>query len=206
MKTKQLDAKTFTNLRHLNGLSQRTVDDLYETYRTYVIKTNEVHARLKTTNLGEADAIYSEFRTLKMEQASLLGAVKSFELFFTHLGGQGGKPTGLVLTEIERQYGDWAAFLKELTATALASRSWATLCYDRERREVLTLVLDTPGALTAWNIEPVLMLDVSERACSTEFGRNRRGYVEALLKNIDWARVEHNLAHALELEPVLRSS
>lgn len=206
MKTKRLDVKTFANLRDLNGINPRTVDDLYEAYRTLVIKTNEVHERLKTTSRTEADAIYSQYRTLKMEQASLLGAVKSYELFFTHLGGNGGKPQGLVLTEIERHYETWEGFVQELTATAMASRSWATLCYDRERRELLTLVLDTPGALTAWNIEPVLMLDVSEGAFRPQFGRNKTAYVAALMKNIDWARVEHNLAHALELEPVLRSS
>jgi Fe-Mn family superoxide dismutase len=66
-------------------------------YEGYVKKTNELTTKLQT---GDSD-----LRNLKTEFSFALNGVKNHEIYFGHLGGQGGEPQGIVAQAIINAWG-----------------------------------------------------------------------------------------------------
>lgn len=193
MTTFKVDARTFSSVRDLNGIPSRTMQNLHHTYKMYVEKTNEILQRMPQADIQAAHPLFSDLRYYKTTLPELLGAVRSYECFFSVLGGKGGQPTGTLLDLIQRDFGGFDSFIQELKATALTSRGWVALGYDLVAQRLFLHLSDGPGAPPAWSTIPLLVLDVSEQACGTDFAGNRMRWIEACLSNLDWNRVAENL-------------
>ena len=87
-----MDAKQFTNIRNLKGLPSRVLAIHEEHYRASVAKANEIMHKLTTADRTTVSPVYSELRSLKTALQPVLATVKSYEIFFTHLGGETRKP------------------------------------------------------------------------------------------------------------------
>ena len=202
MKTNvQLDAKPFTTIRSLKGMPSRVLATHEEHYRAAVARANEILQRLATADRTSVSPLYSELRSLKTALQPVLATVKSYEIFFTHLGGETRKPQRQLSEMLARDFGGYEAFVNELTATAIASRGWVALSYDLDLRRLLCVLGDTPEQLTVWNNAPILVLEVSASSAALEFGGDRRRYVASLLECVDWAVAERNLEDALGMQP-----
>src|ERR671924_2117631 len=92
-------------LRDLDGFSRATIDAHYRLYQGYVGKRNEILGRLEDVDLGAANQVYSELRALKVDLTFAVGGIKNHELYFEHLGGEGGDPSGAIGELIERDFG-----------------------------------------------------------------------------------------------------
>ena len=66
--------------------------------------------------------MYSELRALKVDLTFAIGGIKNHELYFAHLGGEGGDPDGAFRALVERDFGSVEAWRSDLRATALAAR------------------------------------------------------------------------------------
>src|SRR6266496_2009491 len=80
----------------LDGISRAAVEAHYRLYQGYVAKRNEILSKLADVDLGSANQVYSEIRALKVDLTFALGGIKNHELYFEHLGGDGGDPDGAV--------------------------------------------------------------------------------------------------------------
>ena len=78
----------------LNGISRVSVEAHYRLYQGYVAKRNEIVGLLAQADAAAANQVYSEYRALKLDLTFALGAIKNHEVYFEHLGGAGGDPTG----------------------------------------------------------------------------------------------------------------
>lgn len=202
MKTSiSMDAKQFTNIRNLKGLPSRVLAIHEEHYRASVAKANEIMHKLTTADRTTVSPVYSELRSLKTALQPVLATVKSYEIFFTHLGGETRKPQKQVSEMFVRDFGGHEAFVNEITSSAIASRGWVALSYDLDLKQLMCVVGDTPEQLTVWNNAPILVLEVSASTAALEFGGDRRRYVSSLLECIDWAIAERNLEDAIGMQP-----
>lgn len=196
-----MDAKQFTNIRNLKGLPSRVLAIHEEHYRASVAKANEIMHKLTTADRTTVSPVYSELRSLKTALQPVLATVKSYEIFFTHLGGETRKPQKQVSEMFVRDFGGYDAFVNEITSSAIASRGWVALSYDLDLKHLMCVVGDTPEQLTVWNNAPILVLEVSASTAALEFGGDRRRYVSSLLECIDWSIAERNLEDALGMQP-----
>ena len=80
----------------LDGISRASVEAHYKLYQGYVAKRNEILGKLAGIDLSTANQVYSELRALKVDLTFAIGGIKNHELYFAHLGGGGGDPSGLV--------------------------------------------------------------------------------------------------------------
>ena len=71
----------------------RPVEAHYKLYEGYVSKRNEILGKLADVDLAAANQVYSELRALKVELSFAIGGIKNHEIYFEHLGGEGGDPT-----------------------------------------------------------------------------------------------------------------
>src|SRR4029077_5928551 len=78
----------------LDGISRESVEAHYKLYQGYVAKRNEILGRLADVDLSAANQVFSEVRALKTDLSFAIGGIKNHEVYFEHLGGPGGDPSG----------------------------------------------------------------------------------------------------------------
>jgi Fe-Mn family superoxide dismutase len=198
----KLTAKTFASIRELNGISARTMEEHYELYKGYIGKTNEIQEKLAGVDRASANQIFSDLRALRVDLSFAIGGVKNHELYFAHLGGKGGSPTGKVAELIARDFPSYEAWLADFKASGLAARGWVWLAYDHDWNTLTTAVGDAQNTFPLWNATPILGLDVYEHAYWIDYGRARAKYIDAFFTNLDWSVVEQNLEKALAMQAV----
>jgi Fe-Mn family superoxide dismutase len=204
MAWKDLTPKAFASIRELKGISKRTQEEHYELYKGYVAKTNEIQKKLDSVDRSTANQIYSDLRSLRIDLSFAIGGVKNHELYFGHLGGNGGTPGPKVAERIGRDYPSYDAWLADFKACGLAARGWVWLAYDHDLEMLTTVVGDAQNTFPLWNATPILALDVYEHAYWLDYGRARAKYIEAFFDNLDWSVVERNFERALAMQPVTR--
>src|SRR5947208_13085133 len=117
-------------LYELDGISRATIEAHYKLYEGYVNKRNEILAKLGDVDASAANQVYSDIRALKVDLSFAIGGIKNHEIYFEHLGGDGGAPTGAIAGLIERDFGSFDAWKADLKATGMAGRGWAWAAYD----------------------------------------------------------------------------
>jgi len=185
----------------LNGLSDRLIVSHYENnYGTAVRSLNAIRGRLATIDLAAAPG--GDIRSLKAEELAASGSVALHELYFGSLGpgssgftGDGKIPES-VTAALQQQFGSFAAWRREFVAIAqaLSGRSgWVLLSYARRDGGLYNqIAFDDSHAMI--DAVPVLALDMYEHAYHLDFGANAAAYVDAFMRNIDWAAVARRMA------------
>jgi Fe-Mn family superoxide dismutase len=163
-------------LYELDGISRETVEAHYKLYQGYVNKRNEILGKLAGVDLASANQVYSEFRSLKVDLSFAIGGIKNHEIYFEHLGGHGGDPSGIFGDLVKRDFGsaaDWKA-------------DWAWTAYDWDEGRLFNYIGDAQNTFPVWNATPLVALDVYEHAYFIDFGTDRAGYIDAFFNNLDY--------------------
>lgn len=181
-------------LLELDGISRSTIESHYKLYEGYVGKRNEILGKLEGVDLSTANGTYSELRELKVELTFAVGGIKNHELYFEHLGGNGGDPTGAIGALIARDFGSTDAWRADLRATATAARGWAWTAYDWDEGRLFNYIGDAQNTFPVWNATPLVALDVYEHAYWLDYRTDRAGYIEAFFANLDWGVVNEWVA------------
>jgi Fe-Mn family superoxide dismutase len=176
-------------LLELEGISRATIESHYRLYQGYVGKRNEILAKLETAERSGANQIYSELRSLKLDLSFAIGAIKNHEVYFGHLGGEGGDPAGAIAGLIKRDFGSVDAWREDLRATGIAGRGWAWTAYDWDEQCLRNYIGDAQNTYPVWNATPLVALDVHEHAYFLDFQTDRAAYIDAFFANLDWGVV-----------------
>jgi Fe-Mn family superoxide dismutase len=107
----------------------------------------------------------------------------------------GGKPTGVLMEHIEKDFGNFDAFKAEF-AKAAASQfgsGWAWLVKDGDKLAIVkTGNADTP---ITQGRKPLLTIDVWEHAYYLDYQNRRTDYIAAVMDHLlNWEFAEQNLA------------
>ena len=174
------------SLLELDGISRAAVEAHYKLYEGYVAKRNEILGLLADVDLGSANQAYSAFRALKVDLTFAIGGIKNHEVYFEHLGGHGGDPSGIFGDLVTRDFGSVAEWKADLKATGMAGRGWAWTAYDWDEGRLFNYIGDAQNTFAVWNATPLVALDVYEHAYFIDFGTDRAGYIEAFFNNLDY--------------------
>lgn len=183
-------AKQFESINGVVGLSEKLMTEHYKLYEGYVKKANEITEKLKTVDWASANTTLADVRSLKMGYSYAVNGIKSHELYFNNLSGQGGEPSGWVGSQIAKDFGSFEKWEQDMKATALSARGWAWLALDWETKSLFNYLGDVHDAFPVWNATPLVALDVYEHAYFMDYGVNRAGYISAFFKNLNWNGVE----------------
>jgi Fe-Mn family superoxide dismutase len=188
--------------KELDGISQRTMEEHYKLYEGYVKKANQCREILKEFDYGEIEGnqVFSELRAVSVDYTFALLGFKNHDLYFGHLGGEGGDPTGPFAEKIENEYpGGVEMWQKAVRKAASAARGWVMVGYDLNDGSIFNYIMDTQNLWAVYNMVPVLALDVYEHAYVGDYGASpdgRKQYVEAFFRNVDWDHVNRQLTQA----------
>src|SRR2546421_11732827 len=176
-------------LFELDGISRETVEAHYKLYQGYVAKRNEILGALGEVDLASANQVYSEIRGLKVELSFAVGGIKNHEIYFEHLGGDGGDPDGPFGDLVVRDFGSVDEWRGDLKATGMGGRGWAWTAYDWDEGRLFNYVGDAQNTFPIWNATPLVALDVYEHAYFLDYQTDRASYIDAFFHNLDWTTV-----------------
>jgi len=176
-------------LYELDGISREAVEAHYKLYQGYVAKRNEILGKLADVDLSSANQVYSDVRALKVDLTFAIGGIKNHEIYFEHLGGDGGDPDGAFGQLVERDFGSVSAWREDLKATGMAGRGWAWTAYDWDEGRLFNYIGDTQNTYPIWNATPLVALDVYEHAYFLDYQTDRASYIDAFFANLDWGVV-----------------
>jgi Fe-Mn family superoxide dismutase len=188
--------------KDLDGISRLTMEDHYKLYEGYVKKTNECRKRLNEFKYSEIEGnqVYSDLRAVSVDYTFALLGFKNHDLYFGHLGGEGGEPNGRFAELIDNEFnGGLKEWHHAIRKAATAARGWVMVGYDLNDGSLFNYIMDSQNLWAVYNMVPVLALDVYEHAYARDFGATpdgRKQYVEAFFRNIDWDHVNRQLHQA----------
>lgn len=190
-----MEAKKFDSIKELNGISEKTMTEHYKLYEGYVKKYNEITGKLAVADQTSANQIFSDWRSLKVDLTFAIGGVKNHEIYFDHLGGNGGQPSGQLLEKIEKDFGSFEKWQADMKATAMAARGWAWLAYDWDLKRLMNYIGDAQNTFPIWNATPLVALDVYEHAYYLDFAIKRADYIDTFFQNLNWQVIEKNFVN-----------
>lgn len=174
----------------LVGVSEQLMVSHYEVhYGGAVRRLNAVDDRLVEEG-WTANAVL-DFGGLVRERLIAANSVLLHEAYFDVLGGT-GKPTAEMAQTLECDFGSVSRWREELTAMGRAlagGPGWLLLTWS-DRLGRLTNSMSFGHEATLADRPPVLALDVDEHAYAGDFGTDTDAYIDAVLQNLDWERIE----------------
>jgi Fe-Mn family superoxide dismutase len=180
----------------LNGLSERLLVSHYEHHYGSAIRTVNT-VRRELANLA-ASATDHRLGGLKREELGAMNSVALHELYFGNLGGEGNRIPDPATAMLVEDFGSAWAWRREFVRAgqSLANGSgWVALVYARQGKRFWNQV-SSDHFQTAVDAAPVLVLDMYEHAYHLDFGANVTAYIDAFMRNINWAAVVARIAAA----------
>lgn len=177
----------------MTGISKKAVEEHLKLYQGYITKYNEINSsleKLTDDDYAKANQSYSLIRELKVEMTFAYGGIVNHEIYFGHLGGAGSAPTGALLKQIEKDFGSFDAYKKDMKATGIAARGWVWTAWNMAEKRLFNYIGDAQNSYPVWGCMPIVALDTYEHAYFMDFGAARAGYIDAFFANMDWSVVE----------------
>lgn len=175
----------------LDGLSEKLIRSHWENNYQGSVKTlNMVETRLAAA-MADEDFPPVIYGGLKREELHRTGSVILHELYFEQLGGKGA-PAGTIRDALAASFGSFEAWHAEFRRTALAlagGSGWAILAWNQHSGSLHNYWAwdHTNGPASG---TPLLVLDMYEHAFHMDYGTAAAKYVDAFLRNLDWAVVD----------------
>jgi Fe-Mn family superoxide dismutase len=113
-------------------------------------------------------------------------------LFWQNLAPRaGGEPTGALGTAIQRDFGGFQAFKRQLSQTAatIMGSGWAALLWDTLSEQLMVVQLHDHQSRTIQGAVPILVLDVWEHAYYLQYETAKAKYIEAVWNLWNWAAI-----------------
>ncbi len=195
-----VQSKEFSEtLFSMKGISKKTVEDHLKLYTGYVNKYNEITEKLKALteeDFSKANQVFSTVRSLKTELSFAWGGVINHEIYFSHLGGNGGTASSKLLNQIEKDFGSFEKYKTDMKASALSARGWVWTVWNSVEQRLINHIGDSQNTYALWKTTPLVALDTYEHAYFVDYGVNRGSYVDAFFENMNWDIVEEEFEKA----------
>ena len=169
-------------------------------HQTYVDGANRAIEMLKN---ARAKDDFSNLAALERQLAFNVSGHILHSIFWRNLSPDGGGPPGGgIAIAIERDFGGFTVFEKQLrqTAATIMGSGWAALVWDPvSRRLGTTQIYDHQSNVTQAGV-PILVVDAWEHAYYLQYKTRKTDYFAALSNLWDWEDVERRFLRAQELD------
>jgi len=91
---------------------------------------------------------------------------------------------------IIRDFGSIENWIADMIASGLSARGWVITSYDFAEKIIRNYSADAHNVGIIAGTAPLIALDVYEHAYFMDYGVNRKGYIEAFFKNLDWQKID----------------
>ena len=187
-------------------LSEKSKAAHQELFEQYSNQLNKVSAQLDVASREDANPNYSEFRSLKMDETHNINGSYLHALYFDNISDVNSiiMLDSLSYLRLERDFGTFDDWQSDFIACALSSRGgWAMTVYSLPLQRYMNIIVDdhTTGIPAA--TIPVIVLNVAEHAYFRDYLADRKAYVYAMMKELNWDVVERRVKKAEKVAKVM---
>jgi Fe-Mn family superoxide dismutase len=158
-------------------------------HRGYVEGANRILEQLQEARTqGKFDNVAALEQMLAFDASGHL----LHSLFWQNLAPRaGGEPSGALGKAIQRDFGGFEAFKRQLaqTAATIMGSGWAALLWDTLSEQLMVVQLHDHQSRTIQGAVPVLVLDVWEHAYYLQYETAKAKYIEAVWNLWNWAAI-----------------
>ena len=190
-----------------DSLSQKAIQAHNELLEGYVKNLNEVSAKLDTVDRDSSNPNHSSFRQLKLDESHLINAAFLHGLFFENIGDPKSEIAvdSISYMRLERDWGSFNNWQKDFIACSLAARNgWAVTCYNTFLDKYINVVVDLHSLNVPFGCIPVIVMDCWEHSYYTDYVKDRKSYVFAMMKELRWGVIQERFESTEEAAKVLR--
>ena len=141
---------------------------------------------MKKPDYSKANQVFSTVRSLKVDLSFAWGGVINHEIYFGHLGGNGGAPKDDLAAQIKKDFGSFEKYKMDLKATGISARGWVWTAWNHVEERLFNYLGDAQNTFPVWGASPILALDTYEHAYFIDYGVNRAQYIESFFENLNW--------------------
>jgi Fe-Mn family superoxide dismutase len=206
-KPKSYKPQAFNQLKGLDGISDAQIAEHLSLYEGYVKQVNTLNEQLaEMIGRGQASAKDPEFAEVTRRLGFEYNGMILHEYYFSNLrpAAEPKPPSG---SGLARALADGFASVEQWQADFQAigemrGVGWVVLfqepATDRLTNHWITLHQDGVPA----GFKPLLVMDVWEHAFMRDYKvTERRQYIDAFFRNVDWSIVERRLQEAASIRP-----
>ena len=177
-------------------LSAKSIEAHQQILQQHVEDLNTISAKLDAASRDDTSLNNSDFRSLKIDEVYNLNSAYLHAMFFENIGDPKSVVTmdSMAFMRIERDFGSFDDWQKDFIACAMASRDgWAVLVYNNYLGRYMNVVIDSHNNNIPLGSSIVLVLDCQEHAYSRDYLADRKTYIYAMMKELDWNLVEERI-------------
>ena len=186
-------------------LSEKTKGAHQKIINQYTEDLSRISIKLDTANRDEANINSSEFRSLKMDEVDNLNAAWLHALYFQNISDLKSVITmdSLTFMRIERDFGSFDEWQKDFIACCLSARNgWAVLAYNSFLGAYQNIIIDLNSTGVPFSASPILVIDCWEHAYYRDYLTDRKAYVYAMMKEIQWDIIEERVRNAEKIAKI----
>ena len=187
-------------------LSQKAKKAHSNLYDDYSDKLNVVSAQLDVAERESANPNYSYYRCLKQEEIHNLNGSYLHTLHFDNISDLNSVITmdSITFLRLERDFGTFEDWQKDFIACALSARNgWALTVYSTVLGRYLNIMIDGNTSHIPVGCFPIFCLCVNEAAYFRDYLDDRKSYIYAMMKEVNWNMVEGRVKDAERIAKLL---
>jgi len=176
-------------------------------YQGYVDTLNRVSAELDTVSRGESDSKHSQYRSLKLDETSNLNSVWLHELYFANCFDPHSEVymDSKAYMRLERDFGTFEDWQKDFMACAMAcGGGWAVCGYNIFLKRYVVTFVGGNDRDVMLGLYPLVVLDMHEHAYFKDYQTDKKSYIIAMMRELNWNVIEERFLKAESLHEVLK--
>ena len=172
----------------------------------YVETLNRISAELDTANREDVNPNNAVFRSLKIDETYNINAAFLHGMFFDNIAEDSRITVdSLAYLRLERDFGSFDNWQRDFIAAAMASRNgWAVTVYNTFLKRYMNVVVDLHSLNVPFSSYPVIVLDVWEHAYYKDYLNDRKKYVFAMMKQLNWKVIDERFQRAEDVAEVFK--
>jgi len=187
-------------------LSQKSITASIEDFDDTVKKTNEISAKLDSVDRNSANEKDSEYRELKVAESHNLSDSFLMAAHFDNIADPTSKVMmdSLAYMRLARDFGSFELWQRDFIASGLSARNgYVVTVYNGSLNRFMNLMVDESNVGTLLNCYPIVCLCVKPQVYNRDYLNDRRSYIFAMMKELNWNLVEARVKRADRLAKLL---
>ena len=188
-------------------LSSKTKKAHQELLEGYVDQLNKISAKLDSVDKSNANLNHSSFRSLKIDETYNHDAAFLHGLYFQNISDLNSTITmdSLSYMKISNSFGSFDAWQQDFVACCLSARNgWAVTAYNTQLQRYVNTVIDLHSNSVMIGIIPVIVMDCWEHSYYRDYLKDRKSYVYAMMKELNWKVIEKRVKEAEAIQKVIK--
>ena len=189
-------------------LSDSTKKAQQQEFEQFVEALNKVSAELDGADRENVNNKASDFRSLILDEVYNMNASFLRALYFENISDLNSRITMDMLSflRLERDFGTFDEWQRDFMACCMASRDgYAITGYSVFLKRYMNFVIDEEAKNVGIGVLPIIVMDMNVGAYWRDYLDNKGAYVRAMMKELDWDRIEKRFKRAEQVSKISTS-